>query len=78
LDEDRLNAIAQNIPPLAIGPWHWLDTRFFARNGAFMCAAENGEKEGKKWYSVSIGAKTEHPLQFLKPLLDKSWGLVSI
>jgi hypothetical protein len=24
--------------------------------------------------SVSIGAKTEHPLQFLKPLSDKSWG----
>lgn len=78
LDEDRLNAIVQNIPPLAIAPWHWLGTRFFARRGAFMCVAENGEEEGKKWYSVSVGAKTEHPLQFLRPLLDKSWALVSI
>jgi hypothetical protein len=28
--------------------------------------------------SVSIGAKTEHPLQFLKPLLDKSWEYVAL
>ncbi len=66
----------RHIPPLAIPPW--LGTQFFARRGAFMCAAENGQHEGKKWYSVWIGAKTEHPLQFIKPLLDKSWGLVSI
>jgi hypothetical protein len=78
LDEERLNTIVQTIPPLPIGPWHWLGTRFFARNGAFMCVAENGEHEGKKWYSVFIGAKTEHPLQFLKPLLDESWELVWI
>jgi len=78
LDEDRLNVVVRTIPPLAIGPWGWLGARFFARGGAFMCAAENGQHEGKKWYSVWIGAKTEHPLQFIKPLLDKSWGLVSI
>jgi hypothetical protein len=78
LDEDRLNAIAQTISPLMIAPWHWLDTKFFARSGAFMCAAVNGEDKGKTYYSVSIGAKTEHPLQFLKPLLDKSWEYVSI
>jgi len=73
LDEDRLNVIAQTISPLAIAPWHWLGTKFFARGGAFMCAAEQGIHEGKKWYSVNVGAKTEHPLQFLKPLLDESW-----
>jgi hypothetical protein len=78
LDEDKLDAIAQTISPLTIAPWHWLGTKFFARGGAFMCAAVNGEDKGKKYYSVSIGAKTEHPLQFLKALLDESWGYVSI
>jgi hypothetical protein len=78
LDQDRLDIIVQTIPPLAIGPWQWVGSKFYGRHGAFMCAAENGEEEGKKWYSVWIGAKTEHPLQFLKPLLDKSWDYVAI
>lgn len=78
LDADRLDIIVRNIPPLAIPPWRWLGSRFFAHSGAFMCTADQGIFEGKKWYSVSIGAKTEHPLQFLKPLLDESWELVSI
>jgi hypothetical protein len=78
LDEDRLHIIVQTIPPLAIGPWQWVGTRFFAHRGAFMCAAENGQHEGKKWYSVWIGAKTEQPLQFLKALLDDSWDYVAI
>jgi hypothetical protein len=43
-----------------------------------MCAAVNGEDNGKKYYSVSIGAQTEHPLQFLKPLLDKTWEYVAL
>jgi hypothetical protein len=78
LDEDRLDIIVQTIPALAIGPWQWVGTRFFTHRGAFMCAAENGQHEGKKWYSVWIGAKTEQPLQFLKPLLDDSWDYVAI
>ena len=43
-----------------------------------MCAAENGEDKGKKHYSVNVAAKTEHPLQFLKPLLDDSWEYVAL
>ncbi len=78
LDEDRLNTIAQTISPLEIAPWHWLSTKFFARNGAFMCAGVNAEENGKKWYSVHLRAKAEHPLQFLKPLLDKSWDYAAI
>jgi hypothetical protein len=73
LDEDRFVEIARNIPPLAIRPWRWMKTRFFAGGGAFMFAAENGTANGKKGYSVWIGAKTEHPLQFLKPRLDNAW-----
>jgi hypothetical protein len=73
LDEDIVAAIAQSIPPLAIGPWRWLVTSFFARRGAFMCVAPNGKVNGKRGYSVHIGAKTEHPLQFLKPFLNDRW-----
>src|SRR5690348_6424194 len=78
LDEDKLATVVEHIPPLAIPPWRWLGSRFFARGGAFMCAAENGADKGKKYHSVWIGAKTEHPLQFLKPLLDESWEYVAV
>jgi hypothetical protein len=78
LDEDQFAAVVNQIPPLAIPPWRWIEAKFFARNGAFMCATDQGLHEGKRWYSVNVGAKTERPLQFLKPLLDKSWEYVSI
>lgn len=77
LVEERFDAIAKNIPPLAIRPWRWMETRFFAGQGAFMCAAENGTANGKKGYSVRIGAKTEQPLQFLRPHLDNAWHFVA-
>jgi hypothetical protein len=78
LDEDKFNLITRTIPPLAIPPWRWCETRFFAGRGAFMCATENGEINGKKGYSIHIGAKTEHPLQFLKPYLDDRWEYVAV
>ena len=43
-----------------------------------MCAAVNGEDAGKTYYSVNIAAKTEHPLQFLKPMIDRSWEHIAI
>jgi hypothetical protein len=78
LDEDQLAAVVANIPPVAIRPWRWGGTRFFAGGGAFVCVADNPAADSKKWYSVHIGAKTEQPLQFLKPLLDKRWEYVAI
>jgi hypothetical protein len=48
LDEDRLTKIVRHMSPLAIAPWRWLGSRFYARGGAFMCAGVNGEEEGKK------------------------------
>jgi hypothetical protein len=85
LEEDRLDEIVRNIPPLAIRPWRWLGMKFFAEQGAFMWAAENRNpkvrkkyRDGeKRYYSVHVGAKTEHPLQFLKPLLNDKWGYVA-
>ena len=47
LDEDRFDAIANKIPPLAIRPWRWMHTKFFAGGDAFMFAA-NGTANGKK------------------------------
>lgn len=78
LDEDRFDAIAGNIPPLAIRPWRWMHTKFFAGGDAFMFAAKNGTANGKKGYSVWVGAKTEHPLQFLRLDLDNAWIVRSI
>jgi hypothetical protein len=78
LDEDQLAAIVADIPPVAIRPWRWGNTRFFAGRGAFVCVADNPAAETKKWYSVHVAAKTEQPLQFLKPLLDKRWEYVAI
>jgi hypothetical protein len=67
LDEDILAALAESIPPLALGAWRWCTTSFFGRNGAFMYAAPNGEVNGRRGYSIEIGAKSEYPLQVLKP-----------
>jgi hypothetical protein len=86
LDEDQLAELIERIPSIALGPWRWLGLRFFARQGAFMCAAINGEMSGKKEreargkksYSVWVGAKTEHPLQFLKPFLNDKWEYISV
>jgi len=89
LEEEKLAAIARHIPPLAIPQWRWLGTRFFAAQGAFMLAAENGtgkpygnkkHRSGAtaKYYSVYIGAKTEAPLQFLRPLIDGKWDHVAL
>jgi hypothetical protein len=78
LDQDKVDEIAKTIPPIAISPWRWIGARFFAGRGAFMVAASNVELEGRPGCSVWIGAKTEHPLQFLKPLLDDRWEYVAV
>jgi hypothetical protein len=78
LEERKLAEISKTIPPVAIGPWGWFDTSVFAARGAFMVAAVNDVVDGQWHYSVSIGAKTEHPLQFLRPLLDERWEIVAI
>jgi hypothetical protein len=78
LDEQTFTKIVSSIPPVAIGPWRWMQTRFFAGRGAFMYACDQGEFKGRRAYSVWIGAKTEHPLQFLKPHLDDSWEYVAV
>jgi hypothetical protein len=48
LDEDRLTKIVRHMSPLAIAPWRWLGSIFYARGGAFICAGVNAEEEGKK------------------------------
>jgi hypothetical protein len=76
LKEQKLDEIVGHIPPLAIGPWRWMEARFFASGGAFMCAGRYPLSDGTKDYSVWIGAKTPEPLQCLKPLMDKNWDYI--
>ena len=64
-----LSKIQQVLTPIAINPWRWGETRFYARNGAFMFSMSDGSDVQSVW----IGAKTEEPLQFLKPYLDDAW-----
>ena len=78
LAEDKLREITRTIQPLAVGPWRWTNTTFFARGGVFMCTARYPLANGTKEYSVWIGGKTPEPLQFLRPLLDESWEHVSL
>ena len=69
LDEEKLCEITSRIPPVAIAPWRWDGMRFFAGHGAFMWVTNYGYM----W----IGAKTEHPLQFLRPYVDRDWVYVA-
>ena len=78
LPEEKLHAIGEHIEPLAIRPWRWMQARFFARQGAFMCAAPNDEVDGTKGYSVWIGAKTASPLQFMKAHVNERWEYVAL
>jgi hypothetical protein len=43
-----------------------------------MCAGLNGTENGRKYYSVHIGAKSPKPLRFLQPLLDDTWECAEI
>ncbi len=51
---------------------------FYAGGGAFMFTQGDGEYAGERGRSVWIGAKTEHPLQCLKPYIDDSWDYVAV
>jgi hypothetical protein len=74
-----LNRIIEHIPSIPISPWRWTGSmQFYAKGGAFMHTAPNGEIGGEQGYSVWIGAKTEHPLRFLKPFIDQGWEHVAV
>lgn len=79
LETSVLARIVEQIPPIAINPWRWGDaSRFHAKGGAFMLAMPNGEIDDKPGYSVWIGAKTEHPVQFVRQFIDSRWEHVAI
>lgn len=81
VEEATLNEISIELPPLPLVPWRWpsYPTRFFARNGAFMFASPNDDNRGNKAFSIWIGAKTECPLAFLKPIVnEKTWEYIAL
>ena len=78
INGDTLSQITSSLRPLAIGAWRWPGaTRFYARNGVFMYAAEH-VIGGETGHSVWIGAKTKAPLAFLRPHIDAKWEYVAL
>ena len=78
LGEQKLNAIAEHVPALAIGPWRWCDMHFHAGGGAFMTASPIGEEDGRRTFSVWLAARREGVLDFLKPFIGDEWEHVSL
>ena len=76
LEQDVFGEIVKLVRPVPISPWRWQDTRFYVRDGAFMFA--NSAYGIKREYPVWFGAKTEHPLQFLKPFVGSDWLYVGM
>jgi hypothetical protein len=80
-EDATLNKISLKMTPLPLVPWRWpsYPSRFFARNGAFMFACPNDDNECNKAFSIWVGAKSEQPLAFLKPIVDKmTWECIAL
>lgn len=76
LDEDKLSEITSKLSRVAIAPWRWINgTEFYAGQGAFLYVSGRTDRE---WGYMCIGAKTEQPLQFLKPYVSSDWDHVAI
>jgi hypothetical protein len=75
IDQEGLNRLTGNLPELRLVPWRWpaFPTRFYYHQGAFMMSSPNDNSEGKKQFSVWIGAKTADPVSFLKDFVDDTW-----
>jgi hypothetical protein len=76
ISDSEHEKFTQIIPPIPISPWNWpipVSTQFYAKNGVFMYSMSN--RDG---HSVWIGAKSEKPLEILKPLINKNWEFVSL
>ena len=79
LDESILARIIEHVPPIAVNTWHWAGgTRFYAKGGAFMYTMGEFDIDGEQGNSVWIGAKTDHPLKFLRPFIDENWEYVAV
>src|SRR5262249_21498351 len=78
-DEATVRKVTETLKELQLPPWHWpgFPTRFFYGNGAFVAACPNGIWENKQGYSIWAGAMTEHPLAFLKEIVDEGWEYVA-
>ncbi len=69
---DRVTSPLQRVP---LGAWHWPanPTRFWSGGGAFVWACPNGIVDGELGYTIHAGAKAEESLEYLKPIVDRSW-----
>jgi len=78
LKEEKLQQIVGQRLRLSTLGWRWPGpSRFYAGGGVFMYVCAH-QIRGEAGYSIWIGAKTEEPLQFLKPHIDKDWEYVAL
>jgi hypothetical protein len=80
-DESTLEQIAVELTPLPLAPWRWPSdpSRFFARNGGFMFASPNANRQTIKCYSIWVGAKTARPLAFLNQIVNQeTWEHIAL
>jgi len=82
LDETSLDQITASVRPVEIPPLRWPaaggHAHFFAKNGAFLVSANRPPSRKRITHQVWVGARTEMPLQFLKPFLDRRWADASL
>lgn len=79
LAKSVVDRFVEYVPPIPIAPWRWCGrSQFHAADGAFMLVMNHGEVDGEEGCSVWIGARTEQPLQRLKPWIDGSWDSVAL
>jgi hypothetical protein len=77
-NEATLARVLQPLRPLPIAPWRWpaAPTRLYAGGGVFALACPNGEWQGVQGFSLWVGAKREHPLAYLREIVDERWEWV--
>jgi hypothetical protein len=78
-DEQALERVVAPLRPLPLPPWHWpaYPSRLWYGGGAFAAAGPNGEYQGKKGFSIWVGAKTDQPLAYLREIVDEGWEYVA-
>ena len=70
-----VDLIERHVPPLLDGDWHVpsFPTRFFVGGGALGFVSAPNSFDDEDGYSVWLGAKSEHPLQFLRKTDPEVW-----
>jgi hypothetical protein len=71
VDAAGIARLTAAVPPLPLAAWHWpvFATRFHVGGGAFLFTEQYSEDS----FSITVGARTEHPLERLACTLYGAW-----